>query len=239
MLNGNVVYLVCDNIQNVVYVFLNLHLYILVGESDSDDENGPRDPDDMTLREEAKMIEEEIAYASKNGPPNGLNIDQNCMTGFDKVVHQNYPIICKTFTDPDSETTNVLLVISLPGGCDEVKIEVCDDGRGAVIRYFWPGSMYDVKDLFKKQLDQKTLTTQHAMIACFKAGLAESRKRIDFAPAASMKVSLPMQVQKVPGTWKKWGIIRDDGTQVLICVFSGLVTEYIITETDTPVTFGA
>lgn len=213
-----------------------------MGESDSDNENLPFERDrDMSLAEEEKMDEETIVSmnATKNGSPNGVNVDPNCMTGFDKVVHQNYPIVCKPFTDPETESQKVLLVISMPGGCAKVKVEVGDDGHSAVIRYFWSSSMYDVKDLFKTQLEDESLTTQHALIACFKAGLKESRKRIDFAPAATMKISLPLRVQKVPGTWKKWGVIRDNGTQVLICVFAGLVTEYVIAQTEEDVVFGA
>lgn len=223
-----------NQILNVVNVFLNHHFYVSVTDSGTDDENEPNDPTDMSLGEEEKLIE-----AGNSAPSaSSSNVDTNSMTGFDKVIHQNYPIVCKAFTDPDTDSQKVLLVISLPGGCDDVKVEVADQGRMAIIRYQWTKSMYDVKDLFKVQLERGEFSSQHALISCFKAGLAESRKRIDFAPVSTMKVSLPIQVQKVPDTWKKWGIFREDGTQVLICIFSAIATEYVISETEDAVKFG-
>lgn len=98
--------------------------------------------------------------------------------------------------------------------------------------------MYVVDDLFRAQLERKQLTKHHPMVLCFKAGVQEARKRIDFAPAASFKVNLPIKVQITPGTWKKWGIVRPDGTQVLFATFTGLPKDYIVTETDETVEFG-
>lgn len=59
------------------------------------------------------------------------------------------------------------------------------------------------------------------MMLCFKAGLAQFRKKVDVAPDSIIKVGLPIKVQKAVDSWKKWGVVRDDGTQVLIAVFSG------------------
>lgn len=42
------------------------------------------------------------------------------------------------------------------------------------------------------------------------------RKKIDVAPESSIKVFLPIKVQSAVDYWKNWGVLRDDGTQVLL-----------------------
>ena len=139
-------------------------------KSDSENEDNP------TLEHEQRMMEEALAGMNT---PRATNSDFNKSVGFDKMIHQNYPIVCKTFTDPASENDKVLMVVSLPGGSENIRVELDDEGLSATIKYAWTKSMYDVADLFKKQLGTHELTTQHPMLVCFKQGLTQSRKKID------------------------------------------------------------
>lgn len=68
----------------------------------------------------------------------------------------------------------------------------------------------------------------------FQARVDAIKKKINVVPKASMKVSLPIKVQKAVDSWKKWGrsIVRYDGSQVLIAVLSGLVSDYALKTTD-------
>lgn len=128
--------------------------------------------------------------------------------------------MCKAYTDSVTDSENILLDVSMPGGLQNVNIELVDDGQAALIKYSWPKPMYDIVDLFQAQLDREELTIHHPMILCFKTGLQETRKRIDSAPTAFFKVTLPINVQVVPGN------------------FTGLAKDYVVTETDEIVNFG-
>src|ERR1700755_2596389 len=107
--------------------------YIVDGNGDSDD-----DPPEIDLEEE--KVEES---------PRGSNTDSITSTTSDKTLHQNYPVIAREFICPETETEKVLLVVSLPGGAQNLKIELQDDGFWVLIKYYWPKTMFDVQDLFK------------------------------------------------------------------------------------------
>lgn len=140
---------------------------------DADNSDSEND-DNPTLEHEHRMTEE--AFAEMN-TPHATKSDFNKSVGFDKMTHQNYPIVCKTYTDPASENEKVLMVVSLPGGSEDIRLEIDDEGLSATIKYSWTKSMYDVADLFKKQLASQELTAHHPMLVCFKQGLTQSRKK--------------------------------------------------------------
>lgn len=203
-----------------------------------DDNGEPINEDTPTIEQEERMIERSLTEAAEHAAANGTTSGGKGSNGFNDFQTQNYPIVCNTYVDPITDTEKVLLVVSMPGGSQNVKVELVDDGQSALIKYSWPKSMYDIDDLFRAQLDKNDLTSHHPLVLCFKAGLQETRKRIDFAPIASFKVNLPIKVQVAPGSCKRWGIMRADGTQVLISCFTGLAKDYIVTETDDVVHFG-
>ncbi|KAJ6647981.1 hypothetical protein Bhyg_03206, partial [Pseudolycoriella hygida] len=125
------------------------HLTSLKRNAVNDDEN----EDNPTLEEEDEMINAGLAASDPYCHPDPLN-------GLQNLSHQNYPIICKTFIDPLTENDNVLLVLSLPAGSQNVKIELANDGLSATVKYSWARSMFDVEDLFKTQLEANVRTTQ-------------------------------------------------------------------------------
>lgn len=158
------------------------------------------------------------------------------LTG-DTSTHQNYPIIIKQFTCPETETEKVLLVATLPGGAQNLKVELHDDGVGVSIKYFWPKIMYNVDDLFRKKLRMPGFHQYHPMILCFKNELAQVRKKIDVAPDGIIKVVLPVQVQTAIGSWEKWGEKREDGSQVVLASFSCFIKDYVKKVADESVVF--
>lgn len=209
-------------------------LFPLVEDEGADADTAHLDADAVTLSEEESQSLEGL----NNMSANGSRAENDSASGFHDFISQNFPIVCKTYADPDTEVEKVLMVVSLPGGSQNVKIELIEDGQAALVKYSWPKPMYDVDDLFRRQLNVGDLTNHHPLVLCFKSALQECRKRIDFAPLASFKVNLPIKVQVVSSTWKKWGITRPDGSQVLLADFTGLAKEYNVTETDDVVRFG-
>lgn len=191
------------------------------------DETGNEDEDYPTLEEEEQMMNANVATAQPSSA-GSANSDHQLPSGFEKLLHQNYPIICQIYIDPVTENQKVLAVVSLPGGAQNVKIDLATDGLSATVKYSWAKSMYDVEDLFKTQLDAREFGAYHPMLLCMKQGLALARKKMDVAPAASIKVELPIKCQTSTNSWKKWGVVRDDGAQVLIADFNGLVNEYVV-----------
>lgn len=119
------------------------------------------------------------------------------------------------------------MVVLLPSGAENVKAILNQDGVTVIIKYTWPPTLYNIQDLFKKQLASKTFHAYHPMVLCYKRGLEKVRKRIDEAPESEIKVTLPMRVQTSDISWKKWGITRDDGTQVFCGEFTGHMHEYV------------
>lgn len=152
-------------------------------------------------------------------------------------VHQNFPILCDVFKDPDNQLDKVILVVCVPCGAVNVTIDLNEDGVTAVIRYNWPDTMYVMNDLFKRRLSTKEITVHHSMISCIKSTLENVRTRIDAAPEGSILVTLPIKVQTSTESWNKWGEKRENGTQVLLATFTGFIKSYSKKIADSTVTF--
>lgn len=65
------------------------------------------------------------------------------------------------------------MVVTLPGGAQNLNVELQDDGYWVLIEYSWPKTMFNVKDLFKYQLDAGQFQVYHPMLTCFIAGLVQ------------------------------------------------------------------
>lgn len=118
-----------------------------------------------------------------------------------------------------------------------MKLELSDDGTMVMIKYQWAKAMFDMEDLFKKQLASNHITILHPKVLCLKNALSENRQRIDMAPEAIVKINLPTKVQTASGSWQKSGIKREDGTEVVIGDFTGYIKNYNKKITDTTVVF--
>ena len=155
------------------------------------------------------------------------------ISGFHHIIHQNYPIICETYKDPENQCEKVAVVITVPAGSQNVKIDISDNGTTATVKYNWSKTMFDMQDLHRKMLANKQINIHHPRILCIKNGLEKYRQRRK--PEASIKVTLPKTVQTASDSWSHSGLKRDDGTQVLIADFTGYVKNYNTKLTDTVV----
>lgn len=205
--------------------FLDWKFFYLISVCDSESETGDTDNEGEHNLEDPEKTETPFRST------------EVIASGFVKYSHQNFPIVVEKFKDPVTEYEKLLVVVSLPSGSKNVKAELGDDGITVTIKYAWPKTMYDIQDLFKKQLTSKQFHLYHPMVLCYKNGLENVRKKIDMAPESSIKVNLPMKVQTAVDSWKHWGVIRDDGTQVFLAELSGYVKEYIKKSADESVIF--
>lgn len=204
----------------------NVNLYEIVGDADEDENDGKDDEED-----EANSKNEEIGRAANSS--DGFDVFMKTAS----MAHFNYPVIAEKFVCPDTEFEKVLVVVTLPGGAQDLKVELDDLGGLIRVKYLWPKPMYTVDDIFKVQMDSRELTPTHPLAVAFKTGLSNVRKKIDAAPESMINVYLPMKVQTSVNSWKKWGIKRDDGCQTLIAVFTGYVKEYLKKASDEIVNF--
>lgn len=149
---------------------------------------------------------------------------ESMTTGGISNIHHNYPVLVDLFKDPDNQFEKVVLAVLLPSGVQNPRVELSDDGLTAFVKYAWPKTMYNMEDMFKKQLTTG-ITIHHPKILCFKNALEKVRKRVDMCPEAVIKVNLPIKVQTAIDSWFK-GIHREDGTNIAFAEFKGYIKEY-------------
>lgn len=143
-----------------------------------------------------------------------------------QLDHHNFPFVCEMYKDPVTRLDVVLIMVNLPGGAQNVGVELNNDGTVVTIKYNWAKAWYNVKDLFKKFVAAKETTMVHPMVLAVEEALEKCRSHIDSAPESTMVIKLPMKVQTDPFTWKKNGIAREDGMQIVMVEFVGYVKEY-------------
>lgn len=201
-------------------------------DNDNDDERDELDDSEEEVAREPEL-QKKIDEIKVN-----WDFDHTASKGYDhRVLQQNTPVICEEFKDPATEQSKVLMAILMPGGADDIKVRLSDDGLIATVVYTWPDTMYNVRDLFKRQLKNPAFQIYHPMVVAFNAGLEKSRKRVGTAPLSSVKVYLPIKVQTDETSWKRWGEKRDNGAHVLLVEFTGHVTEYVKRSADQSVVF--
>lgn len=154
-----------------------------------------------------------------------------------KLTFSNYPTMCESYTDPVTLNQKVVMVLSLPSGVQNTKIELSDDGRIAVVRCSWSKTIFQMEDLFKTQLAARTLDLFHPKIMCLKNGLAKSRSRIDATPDTVITIDLPIIVQTAASSWSHFGVKREDGTLAIVAEFEEYIKEYSKKLEDATVTF--
>lgn len=143
-----------------------------------------------------------------------------------KIDQRNFPTICETYKDPVTRMDIVLVMVNLPGGAQNVVMELNVEGTVVTFKYNWAKAWYDVKDLFKKFVDEHQTTMVHPMVMAVENALEKCRSRMDEPPEGVMTITLPIKVQTDPYTWKKNGIVRKDGMQIVMVEFVGYMKEY-------------
>lgn len=141
-------------------------------------------------------------------------------------IHQNYPVLCSVFKDPENQFEKVVLAVALPGGAIEPRIEVTEDGLVALVKYGWPRTIFNLDDLFMKELQSKAINEYHPKILCLKNALESVRERVDACPEGQIKVNLPIKIQTATDTWSKGRVKREDGTFLAFAQFKGYIKEY-------------
>ncbi|KAJ6642726.1 hypothetical protein Bhyg_07680 [Pseudolycoriella hygida] len=140
--------------------------------------------------------------------------------------YDNYPILCSSFKDPDTQLDKVVLAVSLPRGVRRVMIDVSDEGMSAKVKYKWPKTLHHMDDLFASKLLEKDMHIYHPMISASNNMLENVRSRIDTSPESAITIPLPIKVQSTVESTVTWGINRVVGTKIVVAVFTGYVKIY-------------
>lgn len=143
----------------------------------------------------------------------------------DAIIQQsNYPLICEKFIDPITQTEKVLLVVNLPGGIQNIQMELNKDGTHVIITYVWPISLYKLENLFKSELTTEE-SYHHAKIIAAQNGLKKMKTNLEIAPINTIKIKLATRVQTAISTWTKKDVLGPDGySQQIIAEFQGFST---------------
>lgn len=176
-------------------------------------------------------IEENIASDSERNlletyPGNGIIYSQ-----------QNFPIFCEQFKDHENQIEKIVLVVNMPSGATKVKLDLNSDGTIVLITYNWAKIMYTMDDLFKNEIQKNQIQLYHPKVVALQNALERMRNKIDDAPQGSMKIKLPFPVQTSVNSYKRTGIIRTDGSQILTAEFQGIPKQYNKKASDATVTF--
>ncbi|KAJ6647980.1 hypothetical protein Bhyg_03205 [Pseudolycoriella hygida] len=170
--------------------------------------------------EDGEDIDSMAADMAGNVPANHFAESFAKTEGSVTNIHHNYPVLCEMYKEPENQLEKVVVAVSLPGGAQNVRVEVSEDGMQCLVKYGWPKTMYTMDDLFRKQLENK-VNIVHPKVICFQV-----RQRIDAIPDSVIKVNLPIKVQTAIDSWTKGGAKRDDGTNMAYAEFQGYVKEY-------------
>lgn len=185
---------------------------------------------------------EEYAESAVPVQQNELNEDykqedyKHVMKNEQELIIKQYPYVCGTFKNAEDEVDMVFVGISIPGGAKNVRFDLETNGLIVHVKFDWPATMYDAKDMFKKEL-ANGVQLYHPMVLSFKNELQNVREMIDLAPTTEFTISLPMKVETSPNSWTKEGITREDGTLVIKATFRGFVKNYNKKALDNTVTF--
>lgn len=153
------------------------------------------------------------------------------------IVHSNYPYVCEIYKNLENQMDMVILVVCVPSGAQDVKMELNDEGVTATIKYKWSKVICNMEDLFKKPLATNQVTVDHPKILSINAALQNLTNGIDNVPESEIQVRLPIKVQTAPETWTKRGVSRDDGSQIVVAEFLGYVKGYKTKLCDSSVLF--
>lgn len=142
------------------------------------------------------------------------------------IVHENYPVVTEKYFSADNLFERVVVMVSLPGGASNVQIDLNDDGSCMLVKYVWPNASYAMDNLYQKKLQNKSISLQDPQVLAIERGLSKIRSTVDSAPASKIVINLPIKVQTEPSTWTKNGIMRTDGTQLIMADFKGHCKSY-------------
>lgn len=149
----------------------------------------------------------------------------------------NYPAMLEVYKNPKNSNSNVHLAVVLPSGSTNAILKLSPEGDSVTIKFQWSKTLFNMDELFRKQLQSKELTLCYPRVTSFLDGLSKCRIKIDDAPECAMHIKLPIKVQVSPESWNKWGLQSTDGSTIIAANFQGIVTNYMVTSAEEKVDF--
>lgn len=149
----------------------------------------------------------------------------------------NMPCLVGKRGNLDTDTEDVEVAVALPGGTDIESVEVSlnSDGRQAELRFDWPKGLYDMNQLYSRDIKEKRRV--EAKILSMKDALKSHRIKSDDIPRSTIIIPLPVQVHTDSKTWIKTGKIDTSGEIIAIITFTAYQKEYDVIRADKRIKF--
>ena len=104
-----------------------------------------------------------------------------------------------------------------------------DCGHALQVTYSWPSYAYNCDEMFRKEGDYSTFVNPlHPKFCAVEKALESVRNNFEEAPQGMIEVTLPVNVQLDPATWKKYFNKKTDGTLLVFFEFLCARNDYII-----------
>ena len=116
------------------------------------------------------------------------------------VFHHDHPIVMIVFSDHVTQNQRVGILITPPGGADDVEFSLLESGPGsstARITYSWPTFFFEIDSIFEKEVNRKAMFPSDPLISSFKQQLQYNRETIDSIPKGVINLTFPIPVQTV------------------------------------------
>lgn len=102
-----------------------------------------------------------------------------------------------------------------------------------IIKYVWPGPIFNPKELFFSESSSQGCPKIHSLYTYLLSRGITSASR----PKGKVEITLPIRVQREIETWKKHAIKCGDGTQIVLLEFQAFQENAIIKHADTSLSF--
>ena len=152
------------------------------------------------------------------------------MEDCDKTITNNMPMMTTVYRCPTTQEEWVGLMVSLPGGAENVEFSLVGSGAGsrlARITFSWPPLMYNIDDAMGVNGDQFSLK-ELARSMAFKQELHNHRDSIDAKPQGTIDISLPVPVLTSIDSYTFNGKRKPDGSLVLVADLKAYQDSYTI-----------
>ncbi|KAG4070437.1 hypothetical protein HA402_005669 [Bradysia odoriphaga] len=161
-------------------------------------------------------------------------VDDAIESGGSKLVNCiQPPVIPCIYTDSHSKKEMCMVTLLLCNGVKGVHFDLVVNANGPeqtlVVKYNWPKSMYDVKDMFlDDDLDEMLAEEGDPEFQAVEKALRQFCENVDAAPVATIEIKLPVEVKQDPESWTKTVNKKTDGGVIVFIKFECIRKVYEI-----------
>lgn len=133
----------------------------------------------------------------------------------DDVEFLNPPVVTWVIDDHVKKCIIVLVALPIFSGTKDVNFELKEDGKKVIVKYVWPGPIFNPKELFSLESTSQVEPKIHLLYThLLSLGITDASR-----PKDKIEITLPNPVLREIETWKKRAIKCADGTQIALLEF--------------------